>query len=312
MTIAQRNSDPVGDPTWGRGPTFKEKVPKPVRLSSPTKIRAPTPAESNPGTSTNSIIGPPRPAISIRRKAPTMGEPKSVAMAAKLPATPITTTAIGGASRLNRCIARTPRPLPIAISGASGPNTAPRLSVAKAAATMPKSSTGAHRPAGLETLRGLVAARSGQVTNGQSDEQPAQRQPRQRPPQRLAMEPDAGREIDEDLVLELGHGVQEEVGDRRHGDTDDGAQEEQDDVAPGPDDRRRVRGRRAGPVPDRPGLPGRSLSPPTTLHSMSGLAPRPRTDDQGHAQRLLAVVRAWRMPRRRRACRASLCARSPE
>ena len=51
------------------------------------------------------------------------------------------------------------------------------------------------------------------------------------------------REIDEDLVLELGDGVQEEVGDRRHGDTDDGSQEEQDDVAPGPDDRQRVRGR---------------------------------------------------------------------
>ena len=62
--------------------------------------------------------------------------------------------------------------------------------------------------------------------NGQGDEQPAQRQPRKRPPQRLAMEPDAGREIDEDLVLELGHGVQEEVGDRRHGDTDDCPEEE--------------------------------------------------------------------------------------
>src|SRR5580698_6337818 len=64
MTIAQRNSDPVGEPRCGRGPTFNEKVPKPVRLSSPTKMRAPTPAESNPGTSTNSIIGPPSPAIS--------------------------------------------------------------------------------------------------------------------------------------------------------------------------------------------------------------------------------------------------------
>ena len=154
MTIAQRNSNPVGDPTWGRAPTFKEKVPKPVRLSSPTKIRAPTPAESNPGISTNSIIGPPRPAISIRRKAPTMGDPKSVAMAAKLPATPITITAIGGASRLNRCMARTPSPLPIAINGASGPNTTPRLSVAKAAATMPKSSTGATGPPALKPSEG--------------------------------------------------------------------------------------------------------------------------------------------------------------
>ena len=154
MTRAQRNSLPVGDPRCGRDPTLKEKVPKPVRLSSPTKIRAPTPADSNPGTSTSSIMGPPKPAISIRRKAPTMGEPRRVAMAAKLPATPITTTAIGGASRLNRCTARTPRPLPIAIRGASGPKTAPRLSVAKAAAMMPINSTGCTGPPALKPSEG--------------------------------------------------------------------------------------------------------------------------------------------------------------
>ena len=83
-----------------------------------------------------------------------MGDPNSVAMAAKLPATPITTMAIGGASRLNRWMARTPRPLPIAISGASGPTTAPRLSVAKAAATMPKSSTGGTGPPALKPSEG--------------------------------------------------------------------------------------------------------------------------------------------------------------
>ena len=75
-------------------------------------------------------------------------------MAAKLPATPITTTAMGGASRLNRCTARTPSPLPMAINGASGPNTTPRLSVAKAAATMPKSSTGGTGPPALKPSEG--------------------------------------------------------------------------------------------------------------------------------------------------------------
>ena len=49
--------------------------------------------------------------------------------AAKLPAAPITITAVSGASRLSRCTASTPSPLPIAISGASGPSTTPRLSV---------------------------------------------------------------------------------------------------------------------------------------------------------------------------------------
>ena len=103
---------------------------------------SPTPAARRPGTSTISIIGPPRPAISMSRKAPTRGEPKSVAMAAKLPAAPITKAAIGGASRLTRWTASTPSPLPMAIRGASGPSTTPRLRVANAAAMMPKSSMG--------------------------------------------------------------------------------------------------------------------------------------------------------------------------
>ena len=134
--------------------TVNEKVPNPVRLSSPTKIKEPTPAARRPGTSTISIIGPPNPATSMSRKAPTSGEPKSVAMAAKLPAAPITTAAMGGASRLTRWIASTPRPLPIAISGASGPNTTPRLSVANAAATMPNNSTGCTGPPDLKPSEG--------------------------------------------------------------------------------------------------------------------------------------------------------------
>ena len=152
--MAQRNSDPVGELTCGMEPMVREKDPNPVRLLRPTKMREPTPAESSPGTRTISIIGPPSPAISMRRKAPTSGEPNNVAMAAKLPAAPITTAAIAGASRLNRCTARTPRPLPMAISGASGPRTTPRLNVANAAATMPKSSIGGTGPPDLKPSEG--------------------------------------------------------------------------------------------------------------------------------------------------------------
>ena len=75
--------------------------------------------------------------------------------AAKLPAAPITTTAIWGASRLSRCTASTPSPLPIAISGASGPSTTPRLSVAKDASTMPGSSIGGTGPEDLKPSAGL-------------------------------------------------------------------------------------------------------------------------------------------------------------
>ena len=62
----------------------------------------------------------------MSRNAPTIGEPSSVLIAAKLPAAPITTTAVWRGVRLSRCIASTPSPLPIAISGASGPSTTPR------------------------------------------------------------------------------------------------------------------------------------------------------------------------------------------
>ena len=50
----------------------------------------PTPAASRPGTSTTPSIAPPSPATSISRNAPTMGDPSSVLIAAKLPAAPIT------------------------------------------------------------------------------------------------------------------------------------------------------------------------------------------------------------------------------
>ena len=33
--MAQRNSEPVGDPTWGMEETVKEKAPSPVRLFEP-------------------------------------------------------------------------------------------------------------------------------------------------------------------------------------------------------------------------------------------------------------------------------------
>ena len=146
MPTAQRNSAPVGDPVWGICGMLNEKVPNPVRWSRPTKTSDPTPAASRPGNSTISMVGPPSPTTSMSRKAPTRGEPRSVAIAAKLPAPPMTTLAIAGASRLARCTASTPSPLPMAISGASGPSTTPRLRVANDAATMPKRSIGLTGP----------------------------------------------------------------------------------------------------------------------------------------------------------------------
>ena len=70
-------------------------------------------------------------------------------MAAKLPAAAIIATAWPVASRRAARTARAPRPAPIAISGASGPSTAPKHRVASAASVTPGSSraVGAAAPA---------------------------------------------------------------------------------------------------------------------------------------------------------------------
>ena len=67
-------------------------------------------------------------------------------IAAKLPADAITVTAIGGASFFTRCTVRAASPPPMAIRGASGPRTAPRLSVVSAARMMPGSSRSGAAP----------------------------------------------------------------------------------------------------------------------------------------------------------------------
>ena len=152
---AHRNSAMVGEVKEGMSGMLSPNVPSPVQLSSPTKMRAPIPAASRPGSMTTPIIPPPMPAASISRNAPTSGEPRSVLMAAKLPAAPITITAISGASVLSSWIASTPSPLPIAISGASGPSTMPRLRVAKDAMMMPGRSIGRVAPPALNPSAGL-------------------------------------------------------------------------------------------------------------------------------------------------------------
>ena len=120
----------------------REKVPNPVRESSPTKMRVPTPAASRPGTRMRPSKGPPSPEASINRKAPRMGEPSRVLMAAKLPAEAMTMAAVGGASRLARWTASMPNPPPMAMSGASGPRTTPRLKVASEARKTPAARSG--------------------------------------------------------------------------------------------------------------------------------------------------------------------------
>lgn len=69
-----------------------------------------------------------------------MGEPSRVLMAAKLPAPASTATAWGGTSRrLANRTARAASPPPSAMSGISGPRTAPKARVARPARSTPGS-----------------------------------------------------------------------------------------------------------------------------------------------------------------------------
>src|SRR3954452_18111189 len=105
------------------------------------------PEARRPGTRTRLSVGPPRPDASMRKKAPTIGEPIRALMAAKLPAAATTIVVLGGASLAETRTAQNARPPPRAMSGASGPRTTPDASVANAARTIPGSWIGVGGPA---------------------------------------------------------------------------------------------------------------------------------------------------------------------
>ena len=124
-------------PTGSTSGSVSEKVPRPVSESSPTKTRYPTPEASRPGTSTSPIVAPPIPEASIIRTAPTSGDPSSALTAAKLPVAPSTDRSSGGPVWRRSPTIAADSPPPSAISGASGPMTAPRPMLATAARKIP-------------------------------------------------------------------------------------------------------------------------------------------------------------------------------
>ena len=91
----------------------------------------------SPGMRMSGSIGPPSPVASITRIAATMGEPKITEIAAKLPAAPMIISSCAGESLRANFTHATATPDPSAISGASGPSTAPSPSVARAASAIP-------------------------------------------------------------------------------------------------------------------------------------------------------------------------------
>ena len=93
-------------------------------------------------------VAPPSPEASSSRTAPDSGLPSSVLIAAKLPVAARIAAVRCGTSRLASLTARTASPPPRAITGASGPITAPSDRPARDARKMPGRSTAAATPPG--------------------------------------------------------------------------------------------------------------------------------------------------------------------
>ena len=99
-------------------------------------------------------IGPPSPEASSSKTAPASGLPSTVLIAAKLPVAAMTAPALGSMSRRASLTASTASPPPSAITGASGPTTAPSPMLATAARKMPGSSADPATPPVLKPSAG--------------------------------------------------------------------------------------------------------------------------------------------------------------
>ena len=207
----ERSDEPDGDRPaehrHGRGAEVgqsrdrEREVPSPVRSSRPVKISEPMPAASSPGTSTTPSIGPPSPAASSSRNAPSSGDPSSALIAAKLPAADITAAAVGGASRAASRTASTPA-APNAIRGASGPSRH-QAQRGQRRQRDPGQVLGRDGAGGLEAIGRRVATGPRQVTDRQRRQQTGDDERGQRPPHRRRGEPEVLGDALEEPLLEL-------------------------------------------------------------------------------------------------------------
>ena len=208
-----------------------ENVPSPVRLSRPTKMSAPTPEASSPGSSTRPIMGPPSPDASISKNAPVMGDPSRVLMAAKLPAAPSTLTPcsgtgappgrLGGQHR-QAAAERDERHLG-ANHGAEGQRRQRR---ADDAGQLDRGRRGMHG----ETGRRRRPAVTRQVPDRQGGQHSADHQHRQRPPGWRGAVTEPVRQMGEQFLLQVADQGQEAPGGRGDRHAKDRRHDQQPDV----------------------------------------------------------------------------------
>ncbi len=155
---------------------------------------------------------PPSPEASMSRNAPRRGDPSSVLIAAKLLAAARTDAACWGTSRRARRTARTASPPARAMSGISGPSTAPETQRRQGGQDNPGELPRLGSRVELEVVGRGRAAPPGQVPDGQPGQHAAGGQDRHGPPRRLGGQAEPMRKMSEDLFLQLADQGQEAVG----------------------------------------------------------------------------------------------------
>lgn len=129
-------------------PIFTERLfaVNPVQRPKPVNTSAPTPLDRSAGSMTANSCGPPTPATSMSITAAISGFPKMTATAAAAPAAPRSAVLWAVAGARARFLKSRARPVPRAISGASGPRVAPRGRLSTAARITPGRALGETPP----------------------------------------------------------------------------------------------------------------------------------------------------------------------
>ena len=205
-------------------------IPRPVHWPRPVNNRAPTPLETRHGRTTSMVRLRSRPRSSRKITTATRGLPKMADIAAAAPAAATMATAPGSSPILVRLMARRASPPPIAISGASGPTTAPPTRLAAAASTMPGSVFGAVVPP-AEPRDGNVTAVPGQVLDRQRHQHAGHPDRQDRPPGRQLGVAEVVRPGLPDQVLELVDSRQETERRQRERDAEQGHDQQQHEIA---------------------------------------------------------------------------------
>ena len=294
-TDTRSTQSSVVAPTSGRASV---PIGSPVQFPSPVNSTAPTPPETKQGTMATMTVPLAIATTSSSRITATSGLPKMVAIAAADPASAMSLRPCGSDPSFVRSAANSARPPPRAISGASGPITAPSDRPARAASVTPGRLRGSVSPPPRPSA-GTCPPWPGRYRMAAPTARPARRQHRQRQPGRRSGPAELVRQPLPDQLLQPLDPGQEAERDRRQRQGEHGRGDQQQDVPTAAQHRVDVRARA------RPGLRG---------GRGRGLAPRGRSRGRaGRAvvRRVLVASHPGASPSSRRCARALRPRRPP-